>query len=55
MIKPCGIPDKGVASISEVLCQDVPMEAVMERVAAYFSEVFDARIQSGSNILRSHL
>jgi lipoyl(octanoyl) transferase len=55
LIKPCGIPDKGVTSISEVLCRDVPMEAVTERVVAYFSEVFDARIQSGSNILGSRL
>jgi lipoate-protein ligase B len=55
LIKPCGIPDKGVTSISEVLSQDVPMEAVTERVVAYFSEVFGARIQSGSNILGSRL
>lgn len=55
LIKPCGIPDKGVTSISEVLCQDVPMEAVMQRVVACFSQVFDARIQSGSNMLGSRL
>lgn len=55
LIKPCGIPDKGVTSISEVLCQDVPMEVVMQRVVACFSQVFDARIQSGSNMLGSRL
>jgi lipoyl(octanoyl) transferase len=53
LIKPCGIPDKGVTSISEVLCQDVAMERVIEKVVAYFSQVFDAGIRSGSNMLGS--
>lgn len=47
LIKPCGILDRGVTSISEVLSQDVPMVKVTERLIAHFSQVFDACIESG--------
>ena len=54
-IKPCGIPDREVTSVSEVLSQDVPMGEVIERLVAHFWQVFGACIESGSNILGSDL
>ena len=48
LINPCGIPDGGVTSISKLLCHDVPVEMVSERLVAHFSYVFDAQIERGS-------
>jgi lipoate-protein ligase B len=44
-INPCGILDKGVTSISQVLSHDVPMETVVNRVAHHFSQVFDTQVE----------
>ena len=55
-INPCGFSDRKATSISTLLSQDMPMEAVIERLLAHFSEVFDAHMELGSDIVvRSYL
>lgn len=44
LIVPCGITDKPVTSMAQVLGHRVEMAAVRERVAARFAEVFDAEL-----------
>jgi len=41
LIVPCGIPDRGVTSISRLLGRPVELDAVAARVAAHFDKVFD--------------
>jgi len=41
LIVPCGIPDRGVTSISRLLGRPVELEEVAARVAAHFDKVFD--------------
>ncbi len=56
LINPCGFPNRKVTSISNLLSQDIPMEAIVERLLAHFSEVFDAHMELGADILvRSYL
>lgn len=55
IINPCGFSDRKVTSISNLLSQDIPMEVVIERLLAHFSEVFDAHMESGSDMVRSYL
>lgn len=45
LIKPCGLTDSKATSICRLLDRDVPMGAVIERLLAYFSEVFDTEIK----------
>ena len=45
-INPCGYSDRGVASMSEILGFNVPMEEVKRRVVTHFSSVFDADIKT---------
>ena len=45
LIRPCGILDKGVTSISKVLSRDVAREVVIRGLVNHFSDVFDADIQ----------
>ncbi len=40
LIVPCGIRDKGVTAMAQVLRQPVAMHRVRERIAAHFAEVF---------------
>ena len=47
LINPCGLLDKGVTSIAQVLSRDLPMEAVIQSLVAHFSQVFDADIEAG--------
>lgn len=44
LIVPCGIPDKAVTSMARVLNHPIDMNAVRERVAARFAEVFGAEL-----------
>lgn len=44
-IVPCGIPDKGVTSLSEVLKKPIPVERVMKPLLDSFSKQFDCNLQ----------
>ncbi len=44
LIVPCGISDKAVTSMARVLKKPMDMRAVRDRVAARFSEVFNAEL-----------
>jgi lipoyl(octanoyl) transferase len=46
LIVPCGIADRGVTSLERLLGRPVDLPAVEERIAARFSEVFDASLSS---------
>lgn len=41
LIVPCGIPNKGVTSLSQILGRKLDLEEVAQRVAKRFGEVFD--------------
>lgn len=41
LIVPCGIADRGVTSLQQLLGRALPVEQVEERVIARFAEVFD--------------
>jgi len=45
LINPCGFSTRKATSISKLLSQDIPMEAVIERLITHFSAVFDAQIE----------
>jgi lipoate-protein ligase B len=51
LINPCGFSDRKATSISNLLSQDVSMDAVNENLLAHFSEVFDSQMEQGSDIL----
>ncbi len=51
LINPCGFPNRKATSIANLVSQDVPMEAVIERLLAHFSEVFDACMELESDML----
>lgn len=51
LINPCGFNDRKATSISSLRSQDVSMEAVTEKLLARFSEVFNAQMEPGSDIL----
>jgi len=44
-INPCGIVDKGITSITNILGYDVPFEDVAEHLVKNFAAVFDVRIE----------
>ncbi len=44
-INPCGFSDRKAVSISKLLGQDVAIEAVIPKLVAHFSEVFDAQVE----------
>lgn len=50
-INPCGFHDRKATSVSNLLSQDVSMDAVTENLLAHFSEVFDSQMKQGSDIL----
>ena len=39
-IIPCGLPDKGVTSLAQLLGKRIPMEAVIDKVIEHFGKVF---------------
>lgn len=43
-IIPCGIPDKGVTSLSQELCQDVTIQDVIPHFLKNFQDVFNCNI-----------
>jgi lipoate-protein ligase B len=45
LINPCGFTDRGATSMAVVLAQEIPMAAVIERVLARFSKVFNAEMK----------
>jgi lipoyl(octanoyl) transferase len=47
LIVPCGIRDKGVTSLERLLGRAVPLDEVMDRIAAHFAAVFDATPVAG--------
>jgi lipoate-protein ligase B len=51
LINACGIVDKGVTSISQMLGRDLPLDAVIERLLGRFSQVFDVNIEEGPDDL----
>jgi lipoyl(octanoyl) transferase len=46
MIVPCGITDKGVTSIAQILGREVALQEIAERAARHFAEVFARNIPS---------
>ena len=54
-IVPCGLPDKGVTSLRELLGKPVEMESVIERVVKGFGETFRLEMQSNREyVANSH-
>lgn len=51
LINPCGFSDRKATSISKLLSKSIPMEEVIERLIAHFSDVFSAGIEWGSELL----
>lgn len=47
-IVPCGIRDKRVTSLAELLGRNIGLEEVKERITSHFGEVFKARMERGS-------
>ena len=45
LIVPCGIPDKGVASLAAVLRRDISVEEIVPLVVRHFGEVFGAPME----------
>jgi lipoate-protein ligase B len=51
LINPCGFSDRRAISMAKLLSQDIPMEEVMHRLIAHFSDVFNVPIEWDSDIL----
>jgi len=51
LINPCGFANRKATSMAHLLGQEIPMETVTERLLTHFAEVFDAQLESGTNIL----
>ena len=51
LINPCGFTNRKATSMSSLLSQDIPMKEVIEKFLDRFSEVFDAHMELGSDIL----
>jgi len=51
LINPCGFSDRGATSMAEVLGREIAMTAVTERLMARFAEVFQVRLETGSDNL----
>lgn len=52
-IVPCGLPDKGVTSLQQLLGKNVEMESVIERVVKGFGETFGFEMQSNREYVSS--
>lgn len=46
LINPCGITDKGVTSMAQLLSKDVPVRDVADTLVRHFSAVFNTTIES---------
>jgi len=44
-INPCGIVDRGVTSLSRLLCREVSMEEVTEHLVTRLAEIFDNEVE----------
>lgn len=55
LINPCGFSDRKATSITELLARDISMEEVTDRLIDNFAEVFNARIEFGSDTLARSL
>jgi lipoate-protein ligase B len=56
LINPCGFSDRGATSMAKVLGREVTMAAVTERLLTRFAEVFQVRLEMGSdNLVRAAL
>ena len=51
LINPCGFDNRKATSMAHLLGQEIPIEAVTERLLAHFAEVFEAQLESGTDIL----
>lgn len=51
LINPCGFSDRKATSMTELLARDISMEEVTDRLIDNFAEVFNARIEFGSDTL----
>ena len=51
LINPCGFSDRGATSMAEVLGREIAMTAVTERLMARVAEVFQGRLETGSDNL----
>ena len=51
LINPCGFSDRGATSMAEVLGREIAMTAVTDRLMARFAEVFQVRLETGSDNL----
>lgn len=51
LINPCGFSNRRATSMSEILSQELPITNVIELLLAHFSQVFDAKIEWGSDKL----
>ncbi|MEX0594403.1 MAG: lipoyl(octanoyl) transferase LipB [Balneolaceae bacterium] len=49
-IVPCGIQDRGVANLSDLAGRSLERREVTERLLVHFAEVFNGRVQSGTNL-----
>jgi lipoyl(octanoyl) transferase len=53
-IVPCGLLDKGVMSLRELLGKPVEMAALTDRVIEHFAKVFELQIEISSRTLPVH-
>ncbi len=50
LINPCGFTNRKATSMAHLLGQEIPMEAVRERLLAHFSEIFDVQLELRTDI-----
>jgi lipoyl(octanoyl) transferase len=48
LIVPCGIPDRGVTSLTRLTSRPITVEAVIPAITGTFAEVFDRIVQPGA-------
>ena len=53
LIRPCGLPDRGVTSLRRLTGREISTAAVADCVARRFAEVFERRVPAGSGPDRS--
>jgi len=51
LINPCGFANRKATSMLRLLGQEIPVATVTERLLAHFSEVFNAHLELGTDIL----
>ena len=49
-IVPCGLPDKGVTSLAQLLGKRIPMEAVIAKVIEHFGKVFGFEMEVAEQV-----